>query len=236
MGVISLDYIAENVRTVKERVSKAAARVGKSLQDITIVAASKTFGIDCITRAFEEGITHFGESYAQEATKKIKQATISPIWHFIGHLQKNKVRQVLGHFDVIQSVDSTELLERIDRIAGEECKTPELLIQVNPEGEKQKSGIEPEQVYHIVTLASRMKNIKIVGLMMIPPFYDNPEMNRRNFRMLYGLYNQIKAEKIPGVKFKYLSMGMTDDYEIAIEEGATMVRIGRAIFGVRRSE
>lgn len=230
----SLSFIKENIADVKSRVEAAAVKAGRKFSDICIVAVSKTFGNELIKEAFNAGMTEFGENYIQEGITKVATLNINPRWHFIGHLQKNKVRLAVKHFSMIQSVDSESLLERINRISEEENKRTDVLIQVNLENEESKSGLNPLDIIRTIEKASDFKWVRICGLMQIPPFYDNPEENRNNFRQLRRMFDDISTKGFPNWKGLYLSMGMTDDFEIAIEEGSNMVRIGRAIFGYRR--
>lgn len=230
----AFEHIRLNLEEVRGRIESAAKRAGKAAEDVTLVAVSKTFGEDAVREAFSLGVTHFGESYVQEAVDKIGNLEIDPEWRFIGHLQSNKVRSVVKAFNCIDSVDSEKLLKRIDFISGEEGKIMNLLLQVNVAGEERKFGIDPDEVGRLLEGAADLSNVKIRGFMLIPPFYDNPEMNRKNFADLRELWEKFKGIKITNWEPTYLSMGMTDDFEIAIEEGSNMVRTGRAIFGPRR--
>lgn len=228
------DLIKENVQDVRKRLDQSARRAGRDSSEITLVAVSKTFKGELIRQAYNLGIDNFGENYIQEAIPKIKKVDLPVRWHFLGHLQGNKVRKAVRNFDMIQSVDSVKLVKRIDRIAGEEEKVIEALIQVNLVGEEQKGGVKPDEIENLLQAAASCKNIKLMGLMLLPPFYDNPERNRKNFSALRQLMGKIDKMDYPNWQGRYLSMGMTDDFEIAIEEGSNMVRIGRAIFGPRR--
>lgn len=227
-------HIKENIEKIRERIKISAEKSGRNAESIMLVAVSKTFPVEYIEEAYRSGIREFGENYIQEATEKIDSLDISAHWHFMGHLQANKVRNAVKHFPVIQSIDSGKLLKRINRIAGEEGKTIEVLIEVNLVGEESKFGVDPAEVYPILESAQSYQNVKICGLMLLPPFYDNPEKNRTNFRKLKEMADEINKKDYSNWENKYLSMGMTDDFEIAIEEGSNMVRIGRAIFGPRR--
>ncbi len=232
--VIEPGHIAENIREIREKIAAAAEKSGRREEDIVFVAVSKTFPPEALNAAYLAGITDFGESYMQEALDKQSALDIDVRWHFIGHLQKNKVRQAVKHFSLIQSVDSVSLMERIDRIAGEEGKVQEILLQTDLVGEETKFGIDPGEVFIALEKASKLKNILIKGLMIIPPFYDDPEENRENFRRLKEMSLEIDKKGFSNWEGKYLSMGMTDDFEIAIEEGSNMIRTGRAVFGPRR--
>ena len=229
-----LTYIAENIRELRERITLAAEKSGRREEDIVFVAVSKTFPPEALKVAYSAGMRDFGESYMQEALDKQNVLNPDIRWHFIGHLQKNKVRQAVKNFSLIQSVDSISLMERINRIAGEEGKVQEILLQTDLVGEETKFGIDPADVFTALEKASKLKNILIKGLMIIPPFYDNPEENRKNFRRLKEMSIEIDKKGFSNWEGKYLSMGMTDDFETAIEEGSNMIRIGRAVFGPRR--
>ena len=226
--------ITANVKDVKRRINDAAGRAGVSPESITLVVASKAHGRDMIEEAFQAGITDFGENYLQEALDKREGMEITPRWHFIGHLQKNKVRLALENFSLIQSLDSLALLKRIDRIAKEGNIEIDILLQVNLVGEETKYGFSPREIEPALKEADGFKNARIKGLMIIPPFYDEPEKNRENFRRLKEISESLDKKGFSNWESKYLSMGMTDDFEIAIEEGSNMVRVGRAIFGPRR--
>lgn len=229
------ELIRENLEEIKLRIRDSALKSGRNPDEIITMAVSKTFPATAVMDAYNCGIRHFGENYMQEAIEKIESLPgISPCWHFIGHLQKNKVRQAVKYFSVIQSVDSLSLLKRIDLIAGEEEKRLRVLLQVNLVGEESKSGFDPADVKPAIESARTMKNIIISGFMLIPPFYDDPEKNRGNFRELKRMFDEVEKEGYCNWEGKYLSMGMTDDFEIAVEEGSNMLRIGRAIFGDRR--
>ncbi|MCD4784210.1 MAG: YggS family pyridoxal phosphate-dependent enzyme [Candidatus Eremiobacteraeota bacterium] len=229
-----LSKINENLGNIKERIKASAEKSGRNAQDIILVAVSKTFPVEYIEEVYRSGVREFGENYIQESIEKIDHLDISARWHFMGHLQANKVRTAVKYFPVIQSIDSRKLLKRINQIAGEEGKKPDVLIEVNLVGEESKFGVDPSEVYPILDDAQSYENVKVCGLMLLPPFYDDPEKNRINFRKLKQMADEIDKKDYSNWKNKYLSMGMTDDFEIAIEEGSNMVRIGRAIFGPRR--
>lgn len=231
---IDSGYLAENLLEIRERVAAAAKKSGRNPEDITIVAVSKTFSEDLLLEAHSLGIRDFGESYVQEAVKKIDDLKIDANWHFIGHMQKNKAKPVVQRFKMIQSVDSDSLLARIDRIASEEKRITDVLLQINVAGEQIKSGMDPEDAKPLIEGAGKYENVRIRGLMLIPPFYEDPEENRENFAALRKLSENLSRSGFPWWEASFLSMGMSDDYEIAIEEGSNMVRIGRALFGPRR--
>lgn len=221
--------IQENLKAIRNRIETAARSVGKSPQDVKLVAVIKNVPIDLIVQAIEAGVIEIGENRVQEAVERDKllrekfpQLTI----HMIGHLQTNKVRQSLDSFDIIQSVDSERLAAEIDRRA---VKPVPILIEVNTSGEASKNGIEPDKAIELVATVSKFKKIKVQGLMTIGPLTDDQEKTRSAFRRLKGLGDEVRG-MVDGVEMKYLSMGMTDDFEIAIEEGSNLVRIGRGIF------
>ncbi len=212
--------IKENLQVVRERIASAARRVGRDPGEIKLVAVIKTVPLDLVFQALEAGVTDIGESRVQEAEERcaaIKNRFPNVTYHMVGHLQRNKVRQALDMFDIIQSVDSQRLTEEI---AGRAVNPIPVLIEVNTSGETSKFGIEPDKTIDLVRFASTFNKIKVVGLMTIGPLSGDP---RGSFRELREL-----KDKIGGLK--YLSMGMTGDFETAIEEGSNMVRIGRAIF------
>jgi pyridoxal phosphate enzyme (YggS family) len=229
----SYSYIEQNLTEIRQRIADSAKKTNKNPNEITLIAVSKTFEQDAIRAAYDYGVKDFGESYVQEAILKVDSLNIGATWHFIGHLQKNKVRPVVTRFNIIQSVDSVDLLNRLDRIAGEENKNIEALIQVNIAEENRKSGIKSSNVVSLLREAEICQHVKIKGLMLIPPFFENPEDNRRNFSNLRELSEELNSMNFLNWENRFLSMGMTDDFEIAIEEGSNMIRIGRAIFGPR---
>jgi len=210
--------IAENLAAVESRISAACKRAGRKRSDVTLVAVSKTFGADRVDEAIAAGITHIGENRVQEAREKKPQVRGAARWHLIGHLQSNKAKDAVRVFDVIETVDSVELAQKIARASD---AARDVLLQVNVGDEAQKSGVATENVKNIVQQIHAVQGIHLIGLMAIPPIGDP----RKHFRRLRELRDQVGLEE--------LSMGMSEDFEIAIEEGSTMVRIGRAIFGAR---
>ena len=220
--------IARNVAEVRERIASACARAGRKSDEIVLIAVAKTVDVARIRQAISAGIEHFGENYYQEAREKI-QAVESPVhWHFIGHLQKNKVRGVVPLFAWIHTVDDEELAEEIDRRAQAMGKHQRVLIEVNIAREPQKFGAAPEQVLALAERIAALPNVRLEGLMGMAPMVERAEEARPYFAELRRLF-----ERLPEAHRVHLSMGMTQDYEVAIEEGATMVRIGTAIFGPR---
>ena len=224
--------ICENLRIIWERIDKAAKKSGRSKDDITLVAVSKTFPVEKIIEAYECGHKVFGENRVQEALKKIeivKERQLDIDFHLIGHLQTNKVRYLKDNFSLIQSVDRVEVADLINRRATKIGYKQSILIQVNIAREEQKSGVLMENLNELIDFVVASENLVFSGFMMIPPLVHNPEDNRKYFSEMKKLYDTYKDS----YGLKYLSMGMSDDFEIAIEEGSNMVRIGSAIFGKR---
>ncbi len=219
---------------IKERIQKAADACQRPVTAIRLVAVSKTMSAEVVQEAIDAGVTDLGENYIQEAKDKINALAIYPVtWHFIGHLQSNKAKYAVRLFDLIHSVDTLKLAKELDKYAGKIDKTQAILIQVNVAKEDSKSGVYSEDTLQLLRDISRLENLSVKGLMTMPPFFNAPEKVRPYFAALRNLRNQIQKEAIPNISMEELSMGMTGDFETAIEEGATMVRIGTAIFGER---
>ena len=225
--------IAANIDEIKYRIAGAAARVSRDPAQIKLMAVTKTVAPERVKEAIDAGITLFGENYVQEAKEKITALGKNVQWHMIGHLQTNKSKYVVHLFNCVQSVDRMELAQEIDKRARFVGYKIDVLIEVNVSGEQTKSGIAAPDAINLVKNISALENISVRGLMTMPPFSDNPEDSRPYFRALKEISRQISEARIPLVIMDELSMGMTDDFEVAIEEGATIVRIGRAIFGQR---
>jgi len=225
--------IADNLRTVKSRIKAAALRCGRQPEDIRLVAVSKNVPAERIRDAVSAGATILGENYIQEAREKIALIGIEVEWHFIGHLQSNKAKFAAELFSMIHSVDRMSLAEELNKEAGKGNKILPVLIQVNISGEETKSGIDPSGTRQLVQQAALLSHLSVQGLMTMPPWFEDPEEARPYFRALRKLRDGLAAEKIPNVSLTHLSMGMSGDFEVAIEEGATLVRIGTAIFGER---
>ena len=202
--------------------------------NIVLVAATKTRTIEEIKQAIEAGITDIGENYIQEAEEKYSKLRGNVRFHFIGHLQTNKVKKAVELFDMIQTVDSLNVAKEIDKRCKDIHKIMPILVEVNSGKEENKDGCIPENVGSLIKEISQLKNIKIKGLMTMAPFFDNPEKDRPFFRLTKRLFDKIKGLNIPNVDMEILSMGMTDTYKIAIEEGSNMIRIGTKIFGPRQ--
>ncbi len=225
--------ISENIAGIRQRMAAAAARAGRDPKSIRLMAVSKTVEPRRIRQAIEAGITLFGENYVQEARDKIPEIGHDVEWHMIGHLQTNKVKYVVNLFDWIHSVDRQELAYELDKRAGQNGRTLNVLIEVNVGGEASKSGAEPSGVLELVRQIAALPHLRVRGLMTMPPYSDQPEMSRPFFIELRRLRDDIARAAIPNIAMDELSMGMTDDFEVAIEEGATVIRVGRAIFGER---
>lgn len=223
--------IAANVQRVRESIAEACERAGRSPSSVTLLAVSKTFPVKAVQEAWEAGQRDFGESRQQEGGPKVASLPEDCRWHFIGKLQRNKARKVLADFSVLHSVGSLRLAETIDRIAGETGKIPTIYLEVNLADEETKGGFSPEELRREGSVLASLASVSICGLMAIPPVTDDPEQSRRWFRKLRELRDELQADwkrPLPG-----LSMGMSDDYPVAIEEGSTVVRVGSAIFGKR---
>jgi len=229
--------VAERLEHIRARIAAAAKSVRRDPSSIRLIAVSKTFPIDAIREAYAVGQRDFGENRVQEALQKIAAgADLEIRWHLLGHLQTNKARKAAPAFSAIHSIDSVELLQKIDAAAAEAGRTPELLIQVDVAGETTKFGAPPEALSPLFDAAARCRAARVVGLMMLPPIPDTPEDARPWFRRLRDLRDQWLAAGVPASILAELSIGMSGDFEVAIEEGSTMVRVGTAIFGSRHVE
>jgi pyridoxal phosphate enzyme (YggS family) len=225
--------IADNLKIINERIAAAAVKVGRDLASVRLVAVSKTKPAGLVDEAARCGQRLFGENYVQELTAKAAEAREPVEWHFIGGLQSNKVKYIAGLVTMIHSVDRLSLAEEIDRQWGRLGRTCDVLIQVNIACEATKSGTTGEGVLDLAAAVARLPHLRVRGLMTMPPFFDDPEQARPYFRELRRLGGLVAARKIVGVEMAELSMGMSGDFEVAIEEGATLVRVGSAIFGER---
>ena len=226
--------IADRLTEVRSRIATAARSVGRGPSSVQLIAVSKTFPADLVREAYAAGQRDFGENRVQEALQKIERATEPEIrWHLLGHLQTNKARKAAAVFATIQSVDSVELLQKIDLAAVEAGTTPELLIQVEVAHQATKFGAPPLDVPQLFEAAARLEAARVVGVMTLPPVPQTPEDARPWFRRLRDLRDEWLAAGVPAPMLRELSMGMSGDFEVAIQEGATMVRVGTAIFGRR---
>ena len=231
---MDLAFISRNLEDVRSRIGKAARDAGRNADEVRLLAVSKTFDLDHVRAAAAAGQEDFGENRVQEALQKIDgSADLKIRWHLIGTLQSNKVRKAAPRFSAIHSVDSRRLLETIDAAASEAGKAPELLVQVDLAGEATKHGAPPDEAIDIVRAAAQCRSARCVGLMTIPPFFEQPERTRPYFSRLRALREALLTEGLDPAMLRELSMGMSHDFEIAVQEGATIVRLGTAIFGRR---
>ncbi len=224
--------IKENYAKVKEQVIEASAR-SRFGQDVTLIAVSKTHPIPDLMEAYEAGARDFGENKVQELTEKIPQMPEDIRWHMIGHLQRNKVKYIVGKVFLIHSVDSLRLAEEIDKESEKAGVVSDILIQVNISHEETKFGTDREEAIELIRSVSKLSNIRVRGLMTIAPYTEDPEENRRYFKALKNLSIDIEGLNIDNISMDFLSMGMSGDFIVAIEEGATFVRVGTSIFGAR---
>ncbi|UCD72472.1 MAG: YggS family pyridoxal phosphate-dependent enzyme [Syntrophobacterales bacterium] len=231
--MVEMSSIGDNLLRVLERMNQAAARAGRDPGEIKLVAVSKTIETARIRQAIEAGVTILGENYVQEARQKIEEIGHGIQWHMVGHLQSNKAKYAVTLFDYIHSVDGIPLAREIDRRAAQKGKMVRVLLEVNLSGETSKFGMGPKAAMELIHHVSALKHICIEGLMTMPPYFDEPEKARPYFIRLRELRDRIQKEGIEGVRMDELSMGMSGDFEAAIEEGATMIRVGTAIFGER---
>jgi pyridoxal phosphate enzyme (YggS family) len=225
---------AENLKTVMDRIASAAKRAGRTPSSVGLVVVTKTVDVEKIREATAAGASILGENRVQEAKEKIERLGQIAHWHLIGHLQTNKAKYAVKLFGLIHSVDNLELAKELDKQAAKINKVQDVLIEVNIAGEAAKAGVAMEGAASLIREAAKLKNISIKGLMTMPPYSENPEDSRPYFRELRKLAAGIRKEDIPGVSLQELSMGMSGDFEVAVEEGATMVRVGTAIFGERK--
>ena len=226
-----MSTIKENLLRVRERIEKAARRVGRDLSEIKLVAVSKTVELARIKEAIEAGASILGENYVQEAQKKIEEIGQSVSWHFIGHLQSNKSKYAVRLFDMIHSLDSIPLAEELNRRAEQVDRKIRVLIEVNLSKEETKFGTDEEKILNLAKRVLQLDRLSLGGLMTMPPYFDSPEMSRPYYIKLREVKERLVKEGIPIID---LSMGMSNDFEVAIEEGATYVRVGTAIFGTRK--
>ena len=225
--------VIENLKKVEDKITAACLRAGRAREDVTLIAVSKTKPESMVEEAYSVGQRDFGENKVQEICRKIEVLPQDIRWHMIGHLQRNKVRQVVGKACMIHSVDSLRLAEAISQEAVKQDRIVPVLIEFNVAQEESKFGVTAEETIALIEAAAKLPHISIRGLMTIAPFVEDPEENRPIFRKLKQLSVDIAAKNINNVTMSVLSMGMTNDYEVAIEEGATMVRVGTGIFGER---
>lgn len=226
--------IKENIDEILKRVESAAKKVGRDPEEITVIAVSKTVSADKAREAIEGGLKNLGENRVQELTSKYIQLQDSDVkWHMIGHLQKNKVKYIIDKVEMIHSLDSLELANEINKRAKQHNITAKVLIELNIGGEESKFGISINSIYDFVKSMEQFENIIVLGLMTVAPYSEDPENIRWVFRKMKEVYDNLSKKHYKNVTMNYLSMGMTNDFEIAIEEGSNIVRIGTAIFGAR---
>ena len=235
-----MNDIRENLQQIQDRIKRAAQKSGRDAESIRLVAVSKTVPAETVREAIAAGVTILGESYVQEARSKIGALTPAPAavsWHFIGHLQSNKAKYAVRLFDLIHSVDSFKLAQELNKEAGKIAKIQSILIQVNIAAEKTKSGAAIREIRKLVSEIGTLRNLAVKGLMTMPPYFNTPEKARPYFDELRSLRDQIQKninpDRMPSVSMGELSMGMSGDFEVAIAAGATLVRVGTAIFGER---
>jgi PLP dependent protein len=228
-----MNSVSENLERVREQIARAAAKSSRAADDVELVAITKTHPAEKVREAIEAGQTLFGESRVQEARAKIPELPSSLRWHFVGHLQKNKIRHALPLFEMLHSADSLSLAQEMNRLAEEEGMHPRVLLEVNLAGEGSKFGFAPNTLREQMEELLALSRLSILGLMCIPPIAEEAEASRKYFVQLRELRDRLQTEFL--VDLAQLSMGMTQDYAIAVEEGATLVRVGTAIFGERRA-
>jgi PLP dependent protein len=226
-----MSAIRENLLRVRERIERAARRAGRDPKEIKLVAVSKTVEVARIREAIEAGASILGENYVQEAKKKIEEIGRPVAWHFIGHLQSNKAKYAVGIFDMIHSLDGLPLAEELNRRAAGSDVRMKVLVEVNLSGEVTKFGRDEEKVRSLAQRILDLDHLSLEGLMTMPPYFESPEMSRPYYVRLRALKEKMAEE---GILMKDLSMGMSNDFEVAVEEGATYVRVGTAIFGPRK--
>ena len=227
------DMIKQNLERVRERITAACARSGRSVEDVTLIAVSKTKPVSMLEEAYACGVRDFGENKPQEIRDKYPCMPQDVRWHMIGNLQRNKIKYVIERACMIHSIDSPELALQVNEMAEKHNLVMPVLLEVNMAGELTKSGVDPQDAEAVIREMAKMKNLAVRGLMTIAPYVDDPEENRVHFRNLRHLCIDIASKNIDNVNMCDLSMGMTGDYEVAIEEGATLIRVGTGIFGER---
>lgn len=225
--------LRENFRQVEENIRRACGRAGRDPRDVTLIAVSKTKPVELLREAYDLGTRVFGENKVQEIVEKYEALPKDIHWHMIGHLQRNKVKYIIDKVDLIHSVDSVRLAETIEKEAAKHDLTANILLEVNVAEEESKFGLKVDEVEQVVDEIAKFSHIKVCGLMTIAPFVENSEENRPYFRRLRNLSVDIGGKNVDNVTMSILSMGMTNDYEVAVEEGATMVRVGTGLFGAR---
>ncbi len=232
-SLVTPEKVKENLRQVQQRIACAAERAGRDPSEVILVGAAKAVDVERLRAAVDAGLQHIGENYAQEAWAKYQQIGDEVTWHFIGHLQTNKAKSVVRFCRFVQSLDRMALAEELSKRAGQIGREVFCLVEVNIAGEGTKGGISPDEVEGFIRKVADLPNLRIVGLMAMPPYEPDPEQVRPCFRQMGFLFERLKGLDIPKAEMRYLSMGMSHDFEVAIEEGANMVRVGTALFGPR---
>jgi pyridoxal phosphate enzyme (YggS family) len=228
-----MSTIKENLQRVQERIESAGSRVGRAIEDVTIIAVTKTHGSETVDAVLEAGVTDIGENRIQEFLAKRSKVTKPCRWHLVGTLQRNKATKAIGQFAMIHSVDRLKLAETLDRLGKENDWTTRILLEVNTTGEETKHGFTPDEVPAVAARVAGLSSLRLEGLMTLGPLTDDQTVIRRSFQSLFRLREKI--EDTLAIPLPHLSMGMSDDFEIAVEEGATLVRLGRVLLGARRS-
>lgn len=222
--------IADNLERVRERIGNAAVRAGRDASEVTVIAVTKTHGPEIVTAAIEAGIIDIGENRIQEFLEKSERVSLPCRWHLVGHLQTNKVTKAVGRFALVHSVDSIKLAGRLSRVSAERGIETDILLEVNTSSEESKFGLSPGETVDAFGRISELPDLRVKGLMTVGPWVEDEGILRTAFSQLRGLKEEIERS---GISLEHLSMGMTDDFEAAIEEGSTMVRLGRVLFGKR---
>jgi hypothetical protein len=224
--------IAQNIDQVRQNIAQACERSGRSVDEVLLLAVSKTVEVPKIKEAVAAGLTELGENKPQEINRKYGELS-GVKWHQIGHLQTNKIKYIIDKVCLIHSLDSLHLAQEISKHAVKAGITMDVLVEVNIAGEEAKHGVKPEEACELAVEASKLEGISVKGLMTVAPFDENPENNRKYFKKMHNLFVDIKSKNYDNIDMKYLSMGMTNDYVVAVEEGANIVRVGTGIFGAR---
>ncbi|MBF0509930.1 MAG: YggS family pyridoxal phosphate-dependent enzyme [Deltaproteobacteria bacterium] len=231
-----MSYIKQNLNLVRTEMAAAAVRAGRNVEEVSLIAVTKTFGPEAVREAWAAGQQVFGENYIQEARDKIAAVGPGPIWHFIGHLQTNKAKYAVKLFDLIQTLDTPSLAQELDKRAGAAGRSLDVLIEINIALEATKAGVAATQVPRLIEAVMACPHLNLQGLMTMPPFFDDPEEARPYFAALRRMRDElVRRGAADSRNLQHLSMGMSGDYQVAIEEGATIVRVGTAIFGQRAS-
>ncbi len=228
-----MDYLKKNLERINNRIKEACERSNRNIDEVTLIGVTKTRDEDSINYSIDCGIKHIGENKVQEITKKYDKIKEGVKWHLIGHLQTNKVKYIIDKVDLIHSVDSVKLAKEIQKRAEANNIVMEVLIQINIADEQSKFGVKKQDLDSILVEISKLKNIKVMGLMNIAPFYDDIEDARLDFKEMKRIFDSLKQNSYDNVEMQYLSMGMTGDFEVAIEEGANLIRVGTGIYGAR---